>query len=102
MIRTPRKPHSACTCGTCRVCTDPLIVGLVEIRESFADRGADDRLGGHRVTVSASLAKVFLPPVHRPPVPAPSFTQFDDDFAALRARVRGDGMQPRTSERGDR
>lgn len=100
MIRQPKKPVKHCTCGTCRVCTDPLSLDWAKIRTSFADRDADDRLGGWKVTVPASVAKTFLPPVHRIPV-AVLVAGFNADMAVLRAQVRGDGMQPRTSERGD-
>lgn len=100
MIRAPKVPTQPCTCGTCRTCTDPLSLEWASIRTSFADRDADDRLGGRKVTVPPSVAKTFLPPVHRIPVAA-IVAGFNADMAALRAQVRGDGMQPRTSERGD-
>lgn len=92
MIRTPRKPHVSCSCGTCRVCTDPLSVAWAadtadrNSRWRTVDLGANAR---HRMVAVGSLAsQVRLNEPRRVPV-VPNFAGLETHFAELRRRLGG-------------
>lgn len=105
MIRTPRTEVYRCTCGLCRTCRDPLVQHWsADVEDHRARWRRVDLRGNHRtgvfVTVPSTLVARQMPARQQLVRPAPDLDGFGADMAALNARVRGDGAQPRTSERG--
>lgn len=100
MLRQPRKPPNRCTCGTCRVCRDPLVLALNADREARARdwRTADLGAGHTARVVTPNVPRHAAPVRHHQPTAddinrqaAAALDVFGARMDALIREVRGDG-----------
>lgn len=99
MLRQPRKPPTRCTCGTCKVCSDGLVVDWANDRRERDSGWQTTDLNRGPDRAAADTAHHTAPPDRQPTPTWPDINRrhtaavetFEARMEELIRQVRGDG-----------